>query len=209
MLVSEFVNALLQVAVVLLIAWIPWLIFARKRSGFREWIGLTVPTARSMIWALVIFAVWSVFTTALYFLPAFTDLAAGEGTVAGAVRESGFSAETIALIAILALIKTGLSEEILFRGLIAKRLINALGFWIGNTVQAAIFGAIHLAIFLIPGGPDFTWILGALVLFVPGMAGWIMGFVNEKLGNGSIAPGWLIHGLGNAISYPVLAFLVT
>ena len=209
MLVSEFVNALLQVAVVLLIAWIPWLIFARKGSGFREWIGLILPTARSMIWALVIFAVWSVFTTALYFLPAFTELAAGQGTVAGAVRETGFSAETIALIAILALIKTGLSEEILFRGLIAKRLINALGFWIGNTVQAAIFGAIHLAIFLIPGGPDFTLILGALVLFVPGMAGWIMGFVNEKLGNGSIAPGWLIHGLGNAISYPVLAFLVT
>lgn len=209
MLVSELINALLQVAVVLLIAWIAWLIFARKRSGFREWIGLILPTARSMIWALVIFAVWSVITMALYFLPAFTELAAGEGTVAGAVRESGFSAETILLIAILALIKTGLSEEILFRGLIAKRLINALGFWIGNTLQATIFGAIHLAIFLIPGGPDFTWTLGALVLLVPGMAGWIMGFANEKLGNGSIAPGWLIHGFGNAISYPVLAFLVT
>ena len=208
MLISEFINALFQVAVVLLIASLLWLIFARKRSGFREWIGLIRPTAPSMIWALLIFAVWSVFTTALYFLPAFTQLAAGEGTVAGAVRENGFSAETIILIAILALIKTGLSEEILFRGLIAKRLINALGFWIGNAVQAAIFGAIHLAIFLIPGGPEFTLTLGALVVFVPGMAGWLMGFANEKLGNGSIAPGWLIHGFGNAISYPVLAFVV-
>jgi membrane protease YdiL (CAAX protease family) len=208
MLLSEFLSALIQLAVVLLLAWLPWVIFARKRSGFRQWVGLILPTARSMAWALAILLVWSVITTALYFMPAFTDLAAGEGTVAGVVRETGFSGESLVLIAILALLKTGLAEEILFRGLIAKRLINALGFWIGNTLQAAIFGAIHLAIFLIPGGPEFTWTLGALVLFVPGMAGWLMGFTNERLGNGSIAPGWLIHGFGNAISYPVLAFLV-
>lgn len=209
MLISAFINAFIQLAVALLIAWLPWLIFARKRSGFRQWIGLIAPTATSMVWALALCAVWQVVTIAVYFLPAFTELAAGEGTVAGTVRANGFSTETIVLIAILALIKTGLTEEIVFRGLIGKRLINAFGFWIGNTAQAVIFGAIHLAIFLIPGGPEFTWLLGGLILAIPGMAGWMMGFANEKLGNGSIAPGWLIHGLGNAISYPVLAFLVT
>ncbi|MCR9128413.1 MAG: CPBP family intramembrane metalloprotease [Alphaproteobacteria bacterium] len=208
MLISALINALIQLAVALLIAWLPWLIFARKRSGFRQWIGLIAPTATSMVWALALCAVWQVVTIAVYFLPAFTELAAGEGTVAGTVRENGFSIETLVLIAILALIKTGLAEEIVFRGLIGKRLINAFGFWIGNTAQALVFGAIHLAIFLIPGGSEFTWTLGALVLLVPGMAGWVMGFANERLGNGSIAPGWLIHGFGNAISYPVLAFMV-
>lgn len=208
MLISALINALIQLAAALLIAWLPWLVFARKRSGFRQWIGLTLPTAKSMVWALALCAGWQIITIGVYFLPAFTALAAGEGTVAGTVRENGISVETIILIAILALIKTGLTEEIVFRGLIGKRLINSFGFWIGNTAQAVIFGAIHLAIFVIPGAPEFTWILGALVLVLPGMAGWIMGFANEKLGNGSIAPGWLIHGLGNAVSYPVLAFLV-
>jgi membrane protease YdiL (CAAX protease family) len=208
MLLSALINALIQLAVVLVIAWLAWLIFARKRSGYRQWVGLTSPTARSMIWALAILGVWSALTTGLYFLPAFTELAAGEGTVAGTIRATGFSVEALILIAILALLKTGLSEEILFRGLIAKRFINALGFGIGNALQAAIFGAVHLAIFLIPGGPEFTWTLGALVFLVPGLAGWLMGYANERLGNGSIAPGWLIHGFGNAISYPVLAFLV-
>lgn len=208
MLISAFINALIQLAVVLLIAWLAWLVFARKRSGFRHWIGLILPTAKSMVWALALVVGWQIITIAVYFVPAFTELAAGENTVAGTVRESGFSVQTIILIAILALLKTGLTEEIVFRGLIAKRLINAFGFWIGNMAQAVIFGAIHLAIFVIPGGPEFTWMLAALILALPGMAGWVMGFANEKLGNGSIAPGWLIHGLGNAISYPVLAFLV-
>lgn len=208
MVLSETLGAIFQLAVVLVIAFLAWLIFARKRSGFRQWIGLTAPTARSMVWAFVIFVVWSAITSALYFLPDFTALASGVGTVAGSLREQGFSAELVAVIAVMALIKTGLTEEIFFRGLIGKRLINLLGFWIGNTAQAIIFGAVHLAIFLIPGAPEPTWTLGLMLVLLPGTAGWIMGFANEKLGNGSIAPGWLIHGLGNAVSYPVLAFLV-
>ncbi|MGJ3232829.1 MAG: CPBP family glutamic-type intramembrane protease [Oceanicaulis sp.] len=208
MLLNEIISAVLQLGFVLIICALAWLVFARRRSGFRAWIGLTAPTPASMGWALVLFAGWSVISSALYFLPAFTALAGGTGTVAGQLSEHGFSAELVAVILVIALIKTGLSEEILFRGLIGKRLIGWLGFWTGNTLQAVLFGAIHLAVFLVPGGPSFSWMLAGLLVAGPGAAGWIMGFANEKLGNGSIAPGWLIHGLGNAVSYPVLAFLV-
>jgi membrane protease YdiL (CAAX protease family) len=105
-------------------------------------------------------------------------------------------------------VKTALTEEIFFRGLIAKRLISWLGFSVGNLIHALIFGAVHLLIFLIPGGPKFTPLLGAAFLLLPGASGWLMAFANEKAGNGSIAPGWMIHALGNAAAYPILAFLV-
>ena len=206
MILQETINTVVQLGVVLIVAGLAWVIFARRRAGFRAWLGLTLPTARSMLLALGIFAVWSAVTALIYLLPEFVALATSEGTVAGRIRAEGFSAEVIVIIVIIAIFKTGLTEEIFFRGLIGKRLINALGFWIGNTVQAAVFGAVHLLIFFVPGAPEFTPVLGVFVLLLPGAAGWLMGFANEKLGNGSIAPGWLIHGLGNAIGYPIMAF---
>ena len=206
MIIQEVVNTVVQLSVVMIIAGLAWLAFARKRVGFRAWTGLFPPTTRSMGLSLLIFAAWSAVTALIYLLPEFVSLASAEGTVAGRIRAEGFSGEVVMLIVMLAIFKTGLTEEIFFRGLIGKRLINLAGFWVGNSLQAALFGAVHLLIFLVPGGPDFTPMLGAFVLILPGAAGWLMGFANEKLGNGSIAPGWLIHGLGNAIGYPILAF---
>jgi membrane protease YdiL (CAAX protease family) len=135
------------------------------------------------------------------------NLANGDNTVVGMIRDSGLSAETIGVVLIVAFLKTGLSEEIFFRGLIAKRLIAWLGFPIGNTLQALLFGAVHLLIFVVPGGPAFDPLAATAFVAVTGTAGWVMGWINERLGNGSIAPSWLMHGLGNAIAYPVLAFL--
>ena len=207
MIIQAVIDTVVQLGVVLILAGLAWLIFAQKRVGFRDWLGLTLPTARSMGLALGIFAVWSAMTAVIYLLPEFVALASAEGTVAGRIRAEGYSTDVIVLIVILAVFKTGLTEEILFRGLIGKRLINLAGFGVGNGLQAALFGAVHLLIFLIPGAPDFTLVLGAFVLVLPGVAGWLMGFANEKLGNGSIAPGWMIHGLGNAVGYPILAFV--
>ncbi len=208
MLIQETVNSVVQVAIVLAIALIAWVIFGRRAATFRRWTGLIRPTGNAMRAATVVFLAWSALTSAIYFLPEFSEATSAEGTVTGMLRSSGFSAEAVAVILVIAGIKTALSEEILFRGLVAKRLINWLGFWRGNFLQALVFGSIHLAIFLIPGGPAFSWLLAALFLLLPGGAGWLMGYVNERTGNGSIAPGWMIHALGNAISYPILAFLV-
>lgn len=47
----------------------------------------------------------------------------------------------------IALFKTPLTEEILFRGFLAKRLISIAGFIKGNLLQSAIFGAIHAGLF--------------------------------------------------------------
>jgi len=207
MLLQEAVNTIVQLTVALLLAAIVWGIFGRKRAGLLRYTGLYLPTPRSMAIALGIFVVWSGLTALIYLRPDISDAAAADNTVAGMIRQQGFSLATVILILMIAGLKTALSEEILFRGVLAKRLIGAFGFWTGNTVHALIFGGIHLLIFAAPGGPAFTPLLGAIFLLLPGAAGWLMAFANEKTGNGSIAPGWMIHALGNAISYPILAFL--
>lgn len=208
MLIQEVVNAIIQIAVVLILGLIVWAIFGRKQAGFLKYLGLYAPTGRSMAIALGLFVVCTLLSGVFYILPELRAAGAADNTVAGAVRQNGWSAETLAVILVVAGFKTSLSEEIFFRGLIAKRLIGWLGFGAGNAVHALLFGSVHLLIFAVPGGPAFTPLLGAAFLLLPGAAGWLMAYANERAGNGSIAPGWLIHALGNAVAYPILAFVV-
>jgi len=208
MLLQEVVNSGVQLAIALMIAGAVWLVFGRKTAGFLRYTGLYAPSGRSMLVALVLFIAWSAVTTLIYFQPEISAAAAADNTVAGMIRAQGVGPETVLLVLLVAGVKTALTEEIVFRGVLAKRLIGLMGFWVGNTVHALIFGGIHMLVFLVPGGPEFTPVLGAVFLLLPAAAGWLMAFANETTGNGSIAPGWMIHALGNAISYPVLAFLV-
>jgi len=208
MILQEIINSVVQLTAVLIVCALVWVIFGRKTSGFRAYLGLTMPTAASMGAALLVFLVWTAATALILLFPDFLEAARGENTVAGRLRQEGFSPSLLVVILFAAVIKTGLAEEIFFRGLIGKRLINMTGFWVGNTVQAALFGAVHLLIFAVPGGPAPEPALIAFVVLVPGTAGWLMGWTNERLGNGSIAPGWLIHALGNLSSYILLAFVL-
>ena len=93
------------------------------------------------------------------------------------------------------LIQTGLSEEILFRGFLGKRLIHKFGFITGNITQALLFGLLHGVMF-------FSAVGLAVAVFITmfsGFIGWGMGYINEKHANGSILPSWLIHGVGNVV----------
>lgn len=56
---------------------------------------------------------------------------------------TGQGAAAILPILLFGMIQTGLSEEILFRGFILKRLSKKLGFQWANFLQALIFGVIH------------------------------------------------------------------
>ena len=208
MLAQEGINTAVQLVVVMIIALVVWALAGRRKASFLPWIGLTVPPRAAIGAALFFFLIWAALNSVIYVVPELRESAAAANTVAGALRRQGFNLEIVFVILIVGGLKTALSEEILFRGLIAKRLINAAGFWVGNTLHAILFGAIHLLIFVVPGGPEFTPFLGAIFFLLPGGAGWLMAYVNERKGNGSIVPGWIIHALGNITAYPILAFVV-
>ena len=117
----------------------------------------------------------------------------------------GLSPESLVILFIAAVFKTSFTEELFFRGFLAKRLIAWLGFGVGNFIQALIFGIIHVLIFLyMNAGIGFL----IFMFLLSGLAGWLTAYINEKMANGSIIPGWIAHGLGNVLAYLTIGLLL-
>jgi membrane protease YdiL (CAAX protease family) len=203
---NALLSALLQVAVFTLVPLVTYLVTRKKLAGFLEYIGLVRPTGRSMVIAtLFAAATMVVFAVVLSLFPGLRDSLGGTGTAAGRVRDLGLNANGIGHLLVGAVIQTSLSEEILFRGFVAKRLIERMGFRWGNVLQAAIFAAPHLLLLLVPEAHVSA--AAAIGLFVyPFAMGLVLAWLNEKVGNGSIVPGWWAHALGNVGGYALMAF---
>lgn len=193
------ISTLLQLGIVVVLAGIVWLIFGRGRSGFAAWLGLTPAPARALFIGA---AIGLATAAALLAIPGLDAMAGGERSVAGEAARQHQGAALWLTIAIVALIKTALSEELLFRGLIGKRLIARLGFAAGNMIQAVLFGLVHLLLLLVPTA---TAMLVLLMVVVTGLLGWVSGWLNERLGGGSILPGWVAHGAANLAAYGAIA----
>ena len=195
--INTVLNTVLQVGIVFLAGFIVWAIWGRKSSRFAPYVGLT----GARFWLIAAAAAGgAAVAVALLQLPAAQELASGEGTVAAGATGSG--PELIFSLILLGAVKTAFAEELLFRGLIGKRLIAAFGFQAGNAVQALLFGAVHLVLLLVPDA-SLTTVLG-LVAFTT-VVGWICGWLNEHPGRGSILPGWGAHAGGNVTAYLMIA----
>jgi membrane protease YdiL (CAAX protease family) len=201
---NAVISAVVQILVFTAIPFLFYLIAHRRLKGFFDYIGLHQPERRTMLYATVLSAAFLLPTLlVLFFSPDFRAAATGSNTVIGQLRSYGFSGTTIVLVGLKALVQTSFSEEILFRGFVAKRLIKGLGFGWGNLLQALIFGAVHLLLFT---GQAFSLGLAVGFVLLTGLGGWISAFLNERVGNGSILPSWWMHGVANAIADSVLAF---
>ena len=126
-------------------------------------------------------------------------------SITGKFRQMGLSPESILLLLLIAILKTALSEEIFFRGFVAKRLIGLLGYQKGNVLQAALFGGIHAALFALTTSKAFFL---AMIFLIPGLGAYVSAFLNERLAQGSIMPGWISHGLANVIAYSMFGFVL-
>ena len=190
-------NTAIQVGVVLLICLVAWALWGRKASALAPWVGLT----QTRLWLVAAAAACgAVAAVALLQLPAARALASGEGTVAASLGNTG--PELVAGLILLGAVKTAFAEELLFRGLIGKRLKATLGFQIGNAVQALVFGAVHLILLLVPDA-RLSVVLGAVAFAT--VVGWTCGWLNERRGGGSILPGWALHAGLNVTAYFMLA----
>lgn len=203
-LVNAIISALLQVLVFTAIPFFVYLIGYRRARGFFNYIGLYKPERRTMLYATLLAVAFVLpVLLLLFFSPSIREVVTAPNTVIGRLRSYGFSSVTVALLAFKALAQTSLSEEILFRGFVAKRLISWLGFTGGNLLQALLFGLVHLLLFV---GQEFSFPIAAGIVLFSGLGGWTSGYLNERVGNGSILPSWWMHGITNAITYGVLAF---
>lgn len=87
----------------------------------------------------------------------------------------------------------GITEEIVFRGFLLRKLMDSFRFLIANTITALLFVSIHFPIWIYKGLFEFPYILGSIVTaFVLGMT---FGFVYKK--SNSLWSVIIIHSLYN------------
>lgn len=206
-LLNDTISAILQVLVFTLIPFIVYLIAHRKIKGFFEYIGLKATTRKALLLAVATSLIFVAGGISLVFInDEIRQVLTTPPTIQGKLREMGLTPVSITILLIIAWFKTSLSEEILFRGFIAKRLVDWLGFQAGNILQAAIFALIHVLLFWALSKVGIGFLI--FIFLFSGIAGYIVEYVNEKYGEGSIIPGWIAHALGNTISYAVISFLI-
>jgi len=197
---NSLISAILQVMLFSVIPFIWWLCTARKKQPFLTWIGLQKPIVLhkgryAMYIVLSIFALFVPSFALIFFYIDRSLLAANQFV--------GLGATAVIPALFYAIIQTGLSEELLFRGFLLKRVMKTFGFQVGNVVQSFVFGCVHGAMLwsVLP----LHVIL--LVVLTTALAGYVMGWVNERIAGGSIIASWSIHSIVNFIAACLYMFI--
>lgn len=200
-LVQQMMNALIQIALFAFLPFVWWLISARRKSPFLEWLGLKSlkDTGNWKIWLWILLG--SLFFLLLSFLLLYTTV---KGLKTATSNFSGLGFQALPAILIYGLFQTALPEELLFRGFLLKRLANRLPFVMANSIQAALFGLLHGLMFI----TVLSWQQTLLIILCTGGIAAYMGFVNEKKSDGSILASWIMHALANVITGSLSAFML-
>lgn len=199
MFIQVIINALVQVILFAAIPYLYWLIKYRKEEKFLVWIGLKKAVfssnKRALLFSVLSFAI--LLSSGILLLSIIDDK-----SILANAQFASMGLGSILLVLVYAIVQTGLSEEVLFRGFLLKRFANRWGFVAANGIQASLFGLLHgVTLFQI-----LTPFLVIVIIIFSALAGWIMGYLNERIGNGSILPSWIIHSVMNITSSLLIAF---
>ena len=204
---GNIISTIIQIGIFTLMPFVAFQFRKDKTITFSKYIGFYKPTGKSIIYVLLTSIL--IFVSGIILVQTnsgIKDAVFAPNSVTGQIKQMGLSFKSILTLLIIALFKTSLSEEILFRGFIAKKLILKFGFNVGNAIQSIIFGLLHLLLFW---ALTKTTIINLLIIFaLTTVAGWTIGMIKEKYANGSIIPGWIGHGIGNVLAYSVIAFVL-
>ena len=184
----------MQVLLFALVPLIIWFITTRGKESFFTWIGLKKPVCGNPIKIILLTlaaasAYIGVMTLCVKLLP--------EGVTTAGSQFAGQGFAALPSVFFYSVLRTALSEEILFRGFFLKRIQNRFGFMTGNSVQALLFGLMHGIPFGLVTKNAAAFFLLTLI---PGLMGWYEGWLNEKRCGGSIVPGWLLHSCMNLLT---------
>ncbi len=200
MLVSKIISSIIEIILISFIPFIWWLISAKKKESFFNWIGLKRIKNKNkksvLINTIVILLVFMVVSILTLYMVKDIETATSE------FKGLGISALLPALI--YAIFNTSLPEELFFRGFLLKRLSNKFGFTIANVIQSIIFGLLH--------GIMFFSLIGIVksitIILFTGIVAYAMGYINEKKANGSIFPSWIIHAISNIFASIIAMFSI-
>ena len=200
MLVGKIISSIIEIILISFLPFIWWLISAKKKESFFNWIGFKKIDNKNkkstLINTIVISLVFMTVSILTLYLIKDIETATSE------FKGLGISALLPALI--YAIFNTSLPEEIFFRGFLLKRLSNKFGFRIANVIQSIIFGLLHGIMFF-----SLVGVVKAIIIILfTGIVAYAMGYVNEKKANGSILPSWFIHALSNIFASIIAMFSI-
>lgn len=203
---TEIISAILQVLVFALIPFLVYLIQKKSVKGFLKYIGITRSNSKANYLAILASLIFILGALGLIFInDEFKQMMIDPKSITGKFRMMGFSVESVVILITIAVFKTSMAEEILFRGFVAKRLIGVLGYQKGNLLQAFLFGIMHSLLFLTITDNIFFLVF---IFIVPSIGAYISAYLNEKIAGGSIIPGWISHGMANVVAYSVVGFII-
>lgn len=208
LIISSVITAITNLIVFSILPVIWWFFRHRKKEGFFRWIGFFKPQLNSELWVLLLFAILYYF----FYNFDFTQFVDSK-TLAYIENSSSVSANAFAGIGAAAIlpalienfIANGIAEEILYRGFLCKRLCKKAGVVQGIIIQAVLFGLMHNILYVLAGLDVGLW-YHTLTFIFTGIGALLLGWLNEKIFNGSIIPSILLHGAGNFIASMLVAF---
>ena len=200
MLVSKIISSIIEIILISFLPFIWWLISAKKKESFFNWIGLKKIDNKNkkstLINTIVISLVFMTVSILTLYLIKDIETATSEF--------KGLRISALLPALIYAIFNTSLPEEIFFRGFLLKRLSNKFGFRIANVIQSIIFGLLHGIMFF-----SLVGVVKAIIIILfTGIVAYAMGYVNEKKANGSILPSWFIHALSNIFASIIAMFSI-
>lgn len=198
--VHTLVSGLVQFALAVLIAFVWWWFSARHQRRFTQWIGLTRIVGGMKTFSLMLLTLLILFGCGWLVI----QVMPSTYTYTASTQFGGLGWAALPSVLVHALLNTSGWEEIFFRGLLLKRLMGKCGLLVANALQAILFGLMHgVPLFLMTG---MSVVQAAVITLFTGLAGWCMGYMNEKHAQGSIFPSWTVHMLSNVASGTLSAF---
>lgn len=125
---SAVAAAVLQVLVFAVIPFVTYLATRRRWRGFLRYVGLRACSQPALLYAVGVFLVTAAMLVVVYAVPSLRSVHLAGTSTAGQIAQLAITPASIFVIVVVSFIQTGLSEELLFRGFVAKRLIARLGF---------------------------------------------------------------------------------
>jgi uncharacterized protein len=194
----EVISSFLQILVFSLVPFIFFLFRKDKTISFFRYIGFYRPGTKANAYAIVASLLFVVAALVLVLTDdRIRESFSAPQTVIGKLRTMGLSVNSVLTLFIIAWLRTSLSEEILFRGFIGKRLMDVLGFEKGNLFQALIFGIVHLLLFWLITDSAFFALM--FILIFSTFAGWVVGYIKEKL------PGEVLFQAGSPTAWATVS----
>lgn len=197
-LINEFIGVIFNILFFSTIPLIWYLIKEKSSKGFLNSIGIYKPQKINVFETVLII-------TIVYLVTLSTNILVIKLGYSGrsTVDTQDFTSLTFFMYLLLYGLKTGIAEEILFRGFVAKKLIKNLGFLKGNVLQAIVFALPH---FVIRGSASLVDITVRIINAF--LLGYTFGYIVDRKSDGSIIPVMIAHIFINMVSSLILTVIL-